>query len=249
MRAFVSELPAPESLFKLEGEEAYHLLRVKRIEDREKVELLDGRGGRAQCLIHAREKRALILDVQSHTQESRNRRIGLFLGLPVQASTFSTLLPGLVQVGVTHIYTGETEFSGRWKKYGNPFDRWTAIMRQSLKQCGRSWLPEIQPFTYPQFLEQPEIDHYQWKHLYHPGGESWQSFGHGNLSHSDLTQQNSILCFVGPEGGFSAREIELAGEKGVTLMDLGHGILKLETAAVCTTFRAEQWVREHFPST
>jgi 16S rRNA (uracil1498-N3)-methyltransferase len=245
MRAFVSELPAPDSLFKLEGEEAYHLLRVKRIEDREKVELLDGRGGRAQCFIHSREKRTLILNVQSNTHESRNRRTGLFLGLPVQASTFSALLPGLVQVGVTHIYPGETEFSGRWKKYGNPFDRWTAIMRQSLKQCGRSWLPEIHAFTFQHFLEEYEVDNYHWKHLYHPGGKSWQSFSRRKPSHSDLAQQNSILCFVGPEGGFSASEIELACEKGVSLMDLGHGILKLETAAVCTAFRAEQWVREY----
>jgi 16S rRNA (uracil1498-N3)-methyltransferase len=40
------------------------------------------------------------------------------------------------------------------------------------------------------------------------------------------------MCFIGPEGGFSYAEAEIAKEKGAMLCSLGPRILRTETAGL-----------------
>jgi 16S rRNA (uracil1498-N3)-methyltransferase len=42
----------------------------------------------------------------------------------------------------------------------------------------------------------------------------------------------NITVLIGPEGGFSAQEAEMAKEKGYHLVSLGQNILRTETAAM-----------------
>ena len=46
-----------------------------------------------------------------------------------------------------------------------------------------------------------------------------------------MMQSNVVLC-VGPEGGWEAREIELAENAGCQIVGLGSLILRAETAAI-----------------
>ncbi len=46
------------------------------------------------------------------------------------------------------------------------------------------------------------------------------------------TIQNKIALFIGPEGGFSEKEIEEARSKGAKAISLGGNILRAETAAI-----------------
>jgi len=41
-----------------------------------------------------------------------------------------------------------------------------------------------------------------------------------------------VSLFIGPEGGFEAGEIALAGEQGATLVTMGRRILRSETAGI-----------------
>ena len=43
---------------------------------------------------------------------------------------------------------------------------------------------------------------------------------------------DAIGMMIGPEGGFSQKEIEYASEKGINIVSLGNRILRTETAAV-----------------
>jgi 16S rRNA (uracil1498-N3)-methyltransferase len=49
---------------------------------------------------------------------------------------------------------------------------------------------------------------------------------------------NSAGIFVGPEGGFTESEVELAKESGYTVASLGTLTLRGETAAIVATYRA-----------
>jgi 16S rRNA (uracil1498-N3)-methyltransferase len=44
-----------------------------------------------------------------------------------------------------------------------------------------------------------------------------------------------VLCLVGPEGGWTDREIAAAGDNGFHAVSLGAAILKAETAAIVGT--------------
>jgi len=56
----------------------------------------------------------------------------------------------------------------------------------------------------------------------------------GDYMNSSCRPVRAINIFIGPEGGFSEREITMAEEKGYTALGLGERILRAETAAVAS---------------
>lgn len=61
------------------------------------------------------------------------------------------------------------------------------------------------------------------------------------------TGGSPVNLFVGPEGGWSAAELDLAGEKGLVLAGLGPYRLRSETAGICAVARAgaSVWAGSH----
>ena len=227
----VDQLPDPGNLI-IEGDEAHHLLKVKRIQVDEKVELLDGKGGRAFCHVEQVDKRKLHLKVITVKREGPPEDLGLALAIPCQLSTLSSMLPSLVQVGVTRIFLCETEFSGSIKKAQTQLRRFHNILSQSLKQCGRAWIPSLELITFKNLVAQKEELIFSFWHMYHPGGSTWE------CEWSHLIKP--LLILIGPEGGFSKAEVKLALSVGTTVLGLGSSILKMETAAIGVCFRASQ---------
>jgi 16S rRNA (uracil1498-N3)-methyltransferase len=43
---------------------------------------------------------------------------------------------------------------------------------------------------------------------------------------------NKIISFIGPEGGFTSKEIGMAKEAGCEFVSLGQRILRVETSAI-----------------
>ena len=58
---------------------------------------------------------------------------------------------------------------------------------------------------------------------------------HQTLEGLDLN--NAINLFIGPEGGFTDKELKLASEYGIISLSLGERILRAETAAIATLGR------------
>ena len=54
---------------------------------------------------------------------------------------------------------------------------------------------------------------------------------HANLLGSD-SKINTVFALIGPEGGFTQKEIEKARDRGFTTVGLGPRILRAETATV-----------------
>lgn len=55
---------------------------------------------------------------------------------------------------------------------------------------------------------------------------------HGNTDHSDLVSIHDCIYAIGPEGGWSDRELELFKEHGATICTLAPRTLRAETAAI-----------------
>lgn len=235
MRALVDQLPDP-GRYILEGDEAHHLLKVKRIRVNEEVEFLDGKGGRAFCHVEHTEKKKIHLQVNSVKREKPPEEFGLALAIPCQLSTLNTMLPGLVQVGITRLFLCETEFSGPLKKVQPQLRRFHNILSQSLKQCGRAWIPTLELTTFNTLVDEKEDHVFSDWHIYHPGGSTWECERHH--------LKKPLLILIGPEGGFSEKEVKQAASVGATILGLGAAILKMETAAIGVCFRANQYQNE-----
>ncbi|MEJ2748548.1 MAG: RsmE family RNA methyltransferase, partial [Anaerolineae bacterium] len=75
----------------------------------------------------------------------------------------------------------------------------------------------------------------------HVGLIPWEEAGEGTIgaclagkretARRELAD-TAVSLFIGPEGGFTSDEIELARQRGITPVTLGQRILRAETAAI-----------------
>ena len=108
-------------------------------------------------------------------------------------------------------------------------DRWNKIARESTKQCGRIRPPVVsEPVDLQgsfKIRKKSEIKII----LYENQSELLR-----NYMDSVSRPVNGVNIYIGPEGGFSEREIVLASEKGYTVLGLGKRILRAETASIAS---------------
>ncbi|MBF0447701.1 MAG: 16S rRNA (uracil(1498)-N(3))-methyltransferase [Magnetococcales bacterium] len=108
----------------------------------------------------------------------------------------------------------------------NKVSRWQSIILEAAQQCGRVRLMQIHP---P--MNWNELD----AHL--PEGPRylfWEEQGGEGLTLRNLPHPGSaVTLLVGPEGGLSAEEVELAQARwGFVVVGLGPRVLRTETAGL-----------------
>ena len=231
-RVLVDAIPEPGELVEPEAAECHHLLQVRRTGNGEIVEVLDGAGSVARGSIELMSRKQFCIRITERLEENRESSLHLevAVAIPTHRPTFDQALPGLVQLGVRRIYLSPSEYSGSLKRGQNNYrKRLHEICRQSLKQCGRTCLPEL--VLTGSFLEtcQHLRQNNERNLIFHPQPEA----------RTPLPEQvDSLGLFIGPEGGFSDEEVNAA--EGFRIVDLGPRILKLETALVGACFWAQK---------
>ena len=106
-------------------------------------------------------------------------------------------------------------------------DRWNKIARESTKQCGRATPPVVsEPVNFQDSFGIRERSGMKII-LYENQDELL-----GDYMHSLTRPVNSINVYIGPEGGFSEKEVALAEENDYIALGLGKRILRAETASV-----------------
>jgi len=103
--------------------------------------------------------------------------------------------------------------------------RWERIVRESMKQCRRNTLMTLSPpLTAADFFRRPGSGR---RLLLHPQAEK----SHGTWWRR-ADADSSCLVAIGPEGGWSEAEVDLARSQGFECFGLGDIILRAETAAL-----------------
>lgn len=111
--------------------------------------------------------------------------------------------------------------------------RWRRIALESMKQCGRSIIPEITPAVKFEGLMQ-EIARYQLKIIAHSQQNALPIsllLKNRPVTNHPVQNRNGI-ALVGPEGGFSTAEIYLAEKHQIEFVSLGKRRLRAETAGI-----------------
>ncbi len=98
---------------------------------------------------------------------------------------------------------------------------WQGVVISACEQSGRAVVPKVHaPLALHEWLERSAASGEQ-RIVLHPGSER-------SLQSVELTDRIALL--VGPEGGFSRKEVELMCIRGVLAARLGGRILRTETA-------------------
>ena len=219
----------------LPEKEAVHLSRVLRIKPQGKLECIDGRGGRFTCECLEVERslvRVRILRVNFTFPDPLNIRMVIALG---KGNKWDELIRPMCELGVsrlTPLISERTEGVFSFSKVEEKKDRWRKIAQEACKQSGNLWLPTFDnPTLFADGLSQVNNG---------CEGLWFGSLSAGAKKLSPSPEKEKVTIFIGPEGGWSKQEEDLARTAGFSFFRLGSNVLRVETAAVSALAVARQ---------
>ncbi len=213
----------------LRGDESKHLARVMRKSIGDRIFATDGNDTMYEAIIAEIGTKDVRCDVSAIHRKYNESPLDVTLAAAIlkNPARFDYLVEKATELGVRTIIPLLSE---RTVAQREKHDRLEKIALAAVKQCGRSWLPRIQPLQEYEALVN-NSSHWPMKYIPHEKADALQTIPSELRHHDDI---HSVIVIIGPEGGFSDREIELAGQNGFKLISLGPRRLRTETAVVVT---------------
>jgi 16S rRNA (uracil1498-N3)-methyltransferase len=119
--------------------------------------------------------------------------------------------------------------------------RWEKIVREAAEQCERGRVPELCPaLPFEAACRQACQDHrlalIPWEgERFSARPQGLRQAVSGLPRRSKIGQPPQVALLIGPEGGFSSGEMDVAHQQGLIPVSLGPRILRMETAAIIAT--------------
>ena len=141
------------------------------------------------------------------------------------------LIQKVTELGISSIhpfYSERTVIKLKPEHIRNKMDHWMEIMKSTCKQCGRANLPDLNtPLPFEEIIKN-KPDKKALKILL------WEDEDKVDLKKllRSMNPEPHVFAIVGPEGGFTPNEVNLAKDAGFHIVSLGKRILRTETAAV-----------------
>ena len=227
-----------ESEAVITGPDVNHIKNVLRMKPGEKVLLSDGKG--TNCLCELTELSADRVTARILPEEVMDTelpvKVTLFQGLP-KGDKMELIIQKGVELGVSSIVpvdTARTVVKLDAKKEEARRKRWYGVSESAAKQSKRMIVPEVSGIMkFKAAMEAAKA--YDLAIIPYEDAESLDGAGGMKLTRSllgGLQPGQSCAVFIGPEGGFSDEEIQLALQSGVRPVTLGKRILRTETAGL-----------------
>ncbi|MBQ7076970.1 MAG: 16S rRNA (uracil(1498)-N(3))-methyltransferase [Lachnospiraceae bacterium] len=228
---FIDESNKNDNLIYVTGEDLHHMKDVVRISPKEKVRVSVGKKSFIAELSNYEDDRAVLNILEEVPSSELSLNVTLYQGMP-KGEKFEFIIEKATELGATRIVPVMMENSVvklKEDKVKGKIERWQKIIEAAAKQSKRSVIPLISsPMPYKEALEDAKSCDLV---LVPYENERGVSFTKELLS--DVRNKKSVAVFIGPEGGFSDKEVALTKEYGYNLVSLGNRILRTETAAIC----------------
>lgn len=205
---------------RVEGEQARHAVRVKRLREGEAGEVLDGRGGVASARVSSMDPRGRWIELAVSPPE-RVEPLSPVLEVccpPPKGDRLGQLIDTLSQVGVAG-WRSLRCARGAEPPPPNKVERLERIAGEAAKQCGRAWVMRIEPVIDFESALLPEA------------GVSVMVSDISGPGVGD-TGGAPVRLLVGPEGGWTPDELAKARDAGARIARFGAHTMRVETAAL-----------------
>lgn len=203
----------------LDEETRRHVVTVLRMQIGESIMLTDGTGTSAVATIEHADKKQLMVSLGKLVQHpGPERKVILGLSLLKNAARFEWMLEKVTEIGVTEIIPILSE---RTERQHFRHERLLQIITSASMQSGRYHFPKLHsPMKFQTLfnLQLPAV-----RFIAHcMDGEKKKI----------VMQHEDSVTLIGPEGDFTAAEVELAMKHQFTSVTLGDTRLRSETAGV-----------------
>lgn len=205
----------------LRDSEAHHLIHVLRAKPGLAVEVFNGQGLTAKCIVLEVSRRDALLHVEQRGESPPVSGPILLTAIP-KGERLRWLIEKATELGVERVIP-VLATRGTVAPREAKLDKLEQTVIAACKQSRRDWLMRIEPpMTWNAALDLAG-DRVVW--VAHPAGAPF-----GDVAQHAATE--TVAFGVGPEGGFTDDELAAARSAGAQLISLGDTILRTETAGI-----------------
>ena len=213
---FTSDIPGVGDRLVVEGDEARHAVRSKRIEAGDIVAITNGCGAVAEAEV-LEARRSLVLTIRTiDTVDPILPEVRVFAATP-KGPRMDKMIDTLSQVGARSWTPLATKHSVV-DPGSNKIERTRRIAAESAKQCGRAWVMEIGRKT--EFERAIDVAHGTRIVIADASGGPYVASG-----------AQGVTLFIGPEGGWTDGELAEARGAGASICSFGVHTMRIEVAA------------------
>jgi len=219
----------------IDGQDAHHITKVFRLKPKDHIILIDGSGMEYEAQITSLSKNKVSVSIIRKYSPDTEPMVQITVGQGyLKDKKMDMLIRHLTEIGIAKWMPLTSEYSvpkPDTKRINSKIQRWEMIAKEAVKQCRRTRVPEIlSPVTFQEAVE--ENSSTDLKIIFYENETVSLAKTMVSLNQNPL----NIFVLLGPEGGFSNKEIELAKSNGFIIASLGPRILRAETASIsaCT---------------
>ena len=222
-------------------DEAHHALSALRIKIGDELILFDGKGTEGLARVTSVDRKQLLVKVAGTTVHEFDVAVPVTLAVAMpKTHRQGYLIEKCTELGVAAIWPIDSERSVT-RPGAAAVEKWRRRAIEATKQSGRRWIPQI---------ESPQC--------FHDAVARRDEFQHAAFAHTvggavsaakwlaPVKPGETVLIFIGPEGGWTEEECTLARDAGLSLVRLAPTVLRTETAAVafCAAVAALSGLKE-----
>lgn len=214
----------------LDYSETHHLLHVKRVGYGDMIILFNGLGDECDAKIVEVKRGRAKVEIGRIKAISREGSVAIDVAFAIPKGRYSQfLVQKCTELGVQRLIPTHFERSTVRIKAGcsDKIEKWKRVVIETSKQCGRNIVTEITAVSdFDTILKR--VGDYDLS-LFACSQSETNNFKNILQEHQKI---HNIIGFIGPEGGFTPREMSMARDAGCQFVNLGKQILRVETAAI-----------------
>jgi 16S rRNA (uracil1498-N3)-methyltransferase len=226
-RIFLPEISPESGRLIVRGEKAHYISSVLRCKKGDRVFISDAEGNTYSAEIIRATQKSVTLDIIHISDVSAESplQITLLQGL-LKGAKMDLVVQKATELGVRRIVPVVTERSQL--RATRKLPRWRKIAEESSRVSGRSFIPEVcGSMQFERLVSGADAEPVQNGILFwEEGGKALSGITAG------IKNSDTISVLIGPEGGFSQKEVSQASENGIVICTLGKRIVRAETAAI-----------------
>lgn len=225
-RVYMPDVADGATQVEVRGDEAHHLSRVVRARVGETVGVFDGRGREWRARITEVTRQAVMLQVEGAVAPVAEPPVRVTLAIGVlKGDQMDAVVRDATVMGVTHLVplvTDHVAVSSRAWRDDGALARWQRVAVAAAKQSQRAVVPTISGVTPLNDLWSSH-DSERVLVCVEPSADAL-----ADAAWQQRSRPSSVLMLVGPEGGWSGREVATFGARGAHAMSLGPRTLRSE---------------------
>jgi 16S rRNA (uracil1498-N3)-methyltransferase len=225
---YVDALPDVGEIAVVDGDEGFHAANVRRIRPGEQVDLSDGAGMLAHCVIEDVAKGRLSARVLDRRRvPAAAPAVTVVQALP-KSDRSELAIELATEAGADAFVAWQaSRCVARWDgpaRVDKGLRRWAAVARSAARQSRRAHIPPVTGVVSTAELVQRVRDDSAMTLMLHESATV-------KLTELPVAQAVSLLVIVGPEGGIADDEIAVLTDAGATAVRLGPTVLRTSSAA------------------